>query len=174
MLKKWSVISKPNLLELWVNQLKGGVKYCNSAGQTTKFAPCDFDIDNLNWSGQALRNSVTNALWRLVDKELPPHPTGPEVFKAILMKYRHINASTIRRMEQEITELSIINEPGQNVNTFSEKVLDLAGQIEGGSEHPPHDQSLSVCNTFLSTTEDAFKYEVLIMHNIVKKEPSKI
>ena len=77
-------------------------------------------------------------------------------------------------MEQEITSLSIINEPGQNVNTFSEKVLDLAGQIEGGSEYPPHDISLTVCNTFLSTSEDTFKHEVLRVHNIVEKDPTSM
>ena len=48
LLRKQSIVDKPNLLELWVNQLKRGVKHRNSVGQTSKFAPCDFDMDNLN------------------------------------------------------------------------------------------------------------------------------
>ena len=135
---------------------------------------CSWDLDNIQWSGEALQNSISNGLWRQIERDLDDHATGTEVFKAILMKYRHLNSSTIRKMEQELPKLKIINELGQDVNSFSRKIANLAGHIEGGADSPPSDLSLTVCNTFLSSTADLFKHRVIEIHNIVEKGPSSM
>ena len=90
------------------------------------------------------------------------------------MMYRHLNASTIRKIDYELSKLKIINEPGQDVNAFARKITDLAAQIEGGSDSPPTDLSLTVCNTFLSSTEDTFKHRVFEIHNVVERDPSSM
>ena len=89
------------------------------------------------FSAKALRNSVTNEMWQSIENDLPQSLTGPEIFKATVMKYRFFNTSTIRTLTNELTSMKIINEPGQNVISFSQKVYDIAAQIEGGAKNPP-------------------------------------
>ena len=95
-LDKWSKIKKPNQIENWVWQLKRGIKL----GKDRRLPVCSWDLDNLQWSGEVLQNSISISLCRQTERDLDDHATGPEVFKVILMKYRHLNASTIRKMDQ--------------------------------------------------------------------------
>ena len=126
-------MTKLESIENWIRQLRRGVKF----NATHRHAPCDYDDENLTFSAKALRNSVTNEMWQSIENDLPQRLTGPEVFKAIVMKYRFINTSTIRTLTNELTSMKLINEPGQNVISFSKKVYDIATQIEGGAEYPP-------------------------------------
>ena len=85
-----------------------------------------------------------------------------------------MNASTIRTLEDNLKSLKIIEEPGQDINKFSEKVAELAAQIEGASEIPPSDLSLTVCNTFSTCTEELFKFRMMELHNRVERDPSSM
>ena len=149
MFDKWSVVRKPKQVELWIRQLNRGLKL----SKTSRCPICQWNLENLQWSGKALENSVSNALWRLVERDLPAHATGPEVFKAIIMKWKHLSTSTIRTMVQELKTLKIVNVPGQDVNVLAEKLADKAGQIEGATENPPSDLAFLVATSFQSSTE---------------------
>jgi hypothetical protein len=167
--EKWSVVSKDNVINNWVADLKKGIPLLSG-----KKAKCSYDLDNLNWSSKALKNSVSPTLWESLSRSLKKDATGPEVFKSIIMKYKFLNASTIRTLEDNLKSLKIIEEPGQDINKFSEKVAELAAQIEGASEIPPSDLSLTVCNTFLTCTEELFKFRMMELHNNVERDPSSM
>ena len=121
--------------------MRKGVKLSSSG---SRCPVCQWDLENLQWSGKALQNSVTKSLRQLVEQNLPEHATGPEVFKAILTKWRHLSTSTIRAMEQKLRSLKLINIPGQDINVLAAKLADKAGQIEGASDHPPSELAFLV------------------------------
>ena len=94
LLEKWSEIKKPNQIENWVRQLKQGLKI----SQDKRLPVCSNDLENLGWSGEALQNSISNSLWRQIERDLDTHATGPEVFKAIPVSYTHLTLPTILRV----------------------------------------------------------------------------
>ena len=111
-------------------------------------------------------------MWKSIENDLPQRLTGPEVFKAIVMKYKYINTSTIWNLTYELTSMKIINEPDQNVLYFSENVYEIAAQIEGGAENPPSDLSYLVTCTYLTSTEELFRQLLIDINNDVQKDPA--
>ena len=135
LLEKWAPVTRPQVIENWIRQLRRRMKF----NPVNRHPSCDYDIENLAFSAKALRNSVTHEMWQSIENDLQERATGPEVFKAIIMKYRFINTGTLRALTNELAQMSLINEPGQDVLSFSRKVHDIAAQIEGGSDNPPAD-----------------------------------
>ena len=78
--EKWSVVSKDNVINDWVADLKKGIPLLSG-----KKPKCSYDLDNLNWPSKALKNSVSSTLWESLSRSLKKDATGPEVFKAIIM-----------------------------------------------------------------------------------------
>ena len=50
----------------------------------------DYDKENLTYSAKALKNSVTSDMWMSIENDLPQRLTGPEVFKAIVIKNKSV------------------------------------------------------------------------------------
>jgi hypothetical protein len=49
--------------------------------------PCNYDLDNLKWSGNAILNSVSLPLWETVKEDLVGvDATGPEAVAAVVFK----------------------------------------------------------------------------------------
>jgi hypothetical protein len=46
--------------------------------------PCNYDLDNLKWSGKAILNSVTLPLWERLKKELDVDASRPKAFAAVV------------------------------------------------------------------------------------------
>ena len=104
--EKWTMVRNPDQIDCWTKQLKKGVKlrgYC--------CPPCPCNLENLQWSGKALQNIVSDALWQLMERQVPEYATGPEVFKMIIMKWKHLSISTICTREQELKTLKIVDIP---------------------------------------------------------------
>ena len=58
LLEEWGAARKTSEVTNWVQDLNNGVPI------VSKSAPIFFyDLDNLTWSGRAMANSVTPALW---------------------------------------------------------------------------------------------------------------
>ena len=96
--EKWNIPSKDNLINDWVIDFKKGIQLM--AGRKSK---CYYDLDNLNWSGTALKNSVTATLWKSISSSLPKNATGPEVFKTIIDKCTGIkNDGILKSVENPI------------------------------------------------------------------------
>jgi hypothetical protein len=47
---------------------------------------CDYDLNNLKWSGKAILDSVSLELWETVEKDLGAAAVGSEVFAAGVYK----------------------------------------------------------------------------------------
>ena len=75
-------------------------------------------------------NSINIDVWTRVKKDLAHDATGPQVFAAVLDHKQQVNAGAVRALTRELGELSLKDEPGQNVMTFGNKVHNIAMRIQ--------------------------------------------
>jgi hypothetical protein len=52
---------------------------------------CDYDHDNLKWSGKAILNSVSLELWETAEKDLGADTVGLEVSAAVVYKLQQVS-----------------------------------------------------------------------------------
>ena len=120
-----------------------GVKK-NSADANDRATVCEFDIENLSWSGDMIKNSISCKFWSEIQSLLKVK-TGPEIFYAVVKRLKHTTASTSRTLTEKLLSYKLTSEPGMDVMAFSKKVTDLVDQIlDGGEQNIPADLSLCV------------------------------
>jgi len=90
MLDDWGLASTESAAA-WNASLKTGVP--DTA--TTTHPVCPYDLDNLVWSGAAMRASVSLKLWTLVEKDVSYDASGPEIFIAVLQKLQMLTVSAV-------------------------------------------------------------------------------
>jgi hypothetical protein len=145
----------------WVKELKRGVL---KDGQDTELHPaCPFDQDNLAWSGKFIMNSITSDLWEIIEKEVGSNPTGPEAFFAIIQEGQVSTASMVQALTEQLKRMSIKSEPGQNVQTFTNKIVDIARRINGSFLPVPNLHSL-VLLPYLQCDVESFRLYATDLH----------
>ena len=98
-----------------------------------------------------MSNSVTPALWQSIEKDLPIDASGPEIFSMLIMKQQFLNTSTARKMVNDLSDMSLIKEPGQDADKFGNKISELSIKIEGSGSSSP-DLTVLVARSFLNCT----------------------
>jgi hypothetical protein len=126
----------------------------------------DYDLDNLKWSGKAIMNSVALDIWESIEKDVRIGANGPRTFAAVIAKIQQASSSSVRTMVNILKKPSLIKEPGQDVEAFGSKVIELARRIDG-SGLAPLDLSSIVAGCFLEYDVMLFKLTVLTLHNQV-------
>ena len=122
----WGTI-KEDEIAVWIEDLTmKGVKN-NSADANDRATVCEFDIDNLSWSGDMLKNSICK-FWSEI-QSLLKGKTGPEIFYAVVKRLKHTTASTSRTLTEKLLSYKLTSEPGMDVMAFSKKVTDIIEQI---------------------------------------------
>ena len=134
---------------------------------------CDFDADNLTWSGDMIVNSISDKFWRDIQHSIITKAC-PEVFCLVVRRLMHTTASTSRLLTEKLLTLKLTKEPGMDVTTFSKRVLDLVDQIEDcGERNIPADLSMVVSSLFSETGVQPFDLKQTIMFNEVNSDPAK-
>jgi hypothetical protein len=176
LLTSWNNISDEDFDE-WMKALQtDGVRKA-TGGQNHPV--CDWDLDNLTWSGEMLKDSISDKLWMDIVSLLPSE-TGPHIFMAIVDRVKYTSASTTRNLIKQLESLSLTKEPGMDVTTFSIKVLNKIEKIEQCDESTfPPDLSLVTAGRFLHTgvsmfDQDAVQYFNLCNKNLKAMTPRKI
>ena len=161
LLEDWGA-AKKEVVRDWVRKLSEG-----------RMA-CPYDLDNLRWSGKALLASIDLELWSRIEKDLPlgGDVTGPEVLSVIVLHLQQINSASVRQLVRELEKLKLKNEPGQNVLSFGDKVLEIARRIDG-TGMAPKDLTLVVASRFLECDSFPFKIEASRTHREVDCEPGR-
>lgn len=128
--------------------------------------PCEYDIDNLKWSGKAIMNSISLDLWETIEKDYGVGSNGPVTYAAVISKIQQVSASSIRTLVDKLKKLHLLNEPGQNVEVFGSKVIELARRIEG-SGGAPKDLTSIVATCFTDCDVLAFQLKALAFSDLV-------
>ena len=141
-------LAKLETVKQWVNDLR------------TTGTQCPYDIVNLKMSATMILKSVDADLLRRIDRELPQTATGPEVFAVIVSLHQTLNSIAVRVLIKELEGMHLTAEPAENVEKFSDKVLDVAKRIRGaGPKTCPDDLCTLVYECFQGCTTPVFQIE---------------
>jgi hypothetical protein len=56
---------------------------------------------------------------------------GPKAFAAVVYKLQQVSSATVRALVDELKNLSLLKEPGQDVGNFDRRVVELCHHISG-------------------------------------------
>ena len=97
---------------------------------------CDYDVDNLKWSGKAVMNSILLDLWETIEKDVGVGSKGPFTYASVISKIQQVSASAVRSLVTQLKTMHLLAEPGQDVELFGSKIIDLTRRIEGSGRAP--------------------------------------
>jgi len=127
-----------------------------------------FDCENLKLSAIAIRQSLGPELHERVGSMTDPSKTtGPEYFKIAVNQVSYMNASTLRSLSNELSELRLKDIQGESVPNLTQKITQIAREIEGSGQ-PPHDLLHLVSKPYTKGTDEHFKTHALNIYNKVK------
>jgi hypothetical protein len=96
--------------------------------QTTGVAPAangrtignirNYNLDNLKWSRKAILNIISLTLWETIEKDFRINASGPKAFSGAVYKLQQMNSAAICSLVKRLQELSLLKEPGQDVDIF--------------------------------------------------------
>jgi Zinc knuckle len=150
----------------WVTQLKTGIVLPNGAVALV----CQYDLDNLRWSGRAVMASLKSEFWELLRAVVPMDASGPVLFLAVIYHLQQTSAAAVRLLLKELQVLNLVQEPGQNVVSFVQKVSDKCRTIAGTGAAPP-DLATMVAALFLNADVRAFDNLAITIHDQVERGP---
>ena len=97
---------------------------------------CDYNVDNLKWSGKAIMNSISLNLWESIDKYSGIRANGISTYAAIILKIQQVSSSEIRNIVDGLRKMSLIKESGQEVETLGSQVTKKTHCIVGFGSAP--------------------------------------
>ena len=158
--KHWGSISTSDV-KAWDLELQEGVFL---DGSTTQRHPvCPFDLRNQAMAGEAIMNSITHGLWERIYRDVGSAPTGAAALHAIVQDAQVSTASMIQNLTNKLSQMSLKQEPGQDVLNFSEKITDLAQHLEGSAITIPNLESLVIA-PYLHCDVEAFRTYATQLH----------
>ena len=90
---------------------------------------CNSDWNNLDWSGKAVLASITFELWENIEKYLEYDTSGPGIFCGIIQNQKQVNSSAVCALVQALKKMRLVDEPGQDVENFGNKMAEMARHI---------------------------------------------
>ena len=127
---------------------------------------CTFDKENLRMSGTMIRHSLDIDMLKKLESDVPAQATGPEVFAAVVNIHQALSSSAVRVLVAKLQALKLSKEPAENVESFADKVSDIAKRIQGtGPETCPHDLHTLVYECFIGSSTQIFQSNVILVYN---------
>jgi hypothetical protein len=145
------------LLEKWGKATKENVDthitYLRANGDA-------YDQQNLKLSAKYLFNSLDNDMLKRTKQELGntlmQEATGQDVYAAVIALHSVLNDSTEQFYIRKLSKHKLVEEPGENIGTFADKVVSIAHHIEGISEHRVSDLHTLVYQCFDGASTSTF------------------
>ena len=178
MLENWGLVAEDDVA-WWVDCLANTGVFETEAGALTNrphayaAAPLPapqplpvypYDQYDLRMSALFLQDSLTAGHWNSIEKELPPKPTWPHIFVKVIQAHQNVNASAVRILVKQLEALEINKEPGENVLTFGDKIMDHVRCIQGTGQAPP-DLNVIVATWFLKSSTLEFNVTASNLHD---------
>jgi hypothetical protein len=95
--------------------------------------------------------------------------TGPESFAAVVYKLQQVSSATVCALVDELKNLSLLKEPGQDVKIFGGRVVKLCCRISGTGCTPTNIIVLAAA-TFLECDVLSFKLKAIKVHDDVDED----
>jgi len=88
-----------------------------------------FAIQNLDWSGTYLLNSISNSLYKDVLQKVPITASGPEVLMAIVSSFGTYTYDSMEKVKNQFKKVHLSSFPGENVVSMNVKLKGLLDQL---------------------------------------------
>ena len=109
-------------------------------------------------------NSISLDLWETIEKDVGVGSNGPLTYAAVISKIQQVSASAVRSLVTQLKTMHLLAEPGQDVELFGSKIIDLTRRIEG-SGRAPSDLTSIVAACFIDGDVLPFKIKALGLHD---------
>jgi hypothetical protein len=169
MLDSWGICEYRTQVLNWVNSLHEGV-YVNGTRQPV----CPYDIQNLQWSGKMILNSITKTFRSLLVSDLGPTPDGPIILCKIVNKVQMMSTNAMRDLETRLRSLNLKSETGEDVESFCVKVKEIADRLDQGISYKPTDLSVLVAQKFVYSTVETFRIQAIQIYTRVQQDPKSM
>jgi hypothetical protein len=163
LLTDWGSAS-PEKITSWIATLRTGVP----AADGSLLSICNYNLDNLKWSGKAILNNITLALWETVEKDLGANNSNPEAFASVVLKLQQVSLAAVCTLVDELKGLYLLKEPGQDIKIFDGRVVKLCHGITG-TRMAPTGLVVLASSTFLDCNVLSFKLKAIAVHDAVDK-----
>jgi hypothetical protein len=106
----------------------------------------------------------------MIEPELGSSSSGPVVFYKIINKVQMMSAEAMRKLEGQLKGLTLKQEPGENVETFCNKIREVADKLDQGPTYKPVDLNLLVAEKFIIQVLKPFRIPAINIHSVVQKD----
>ena len=154
----------PDMVETWIKDLttKGVVDTTDPTMQT-RHAVCEYDIVNLDWSGQAVLNSCSTMLKQEIQDTLDASQlTGPQVLNTVCKIVYPSSYTKVTALKAKLEALDLRKIPGENISTLVLEASQLIREIKMNylrKDQIP-DLTISALKCFNTTSHPFIKHEV--------------
>lgn len=132
-----------------------------------------YDAKNLRTSGILMLTTIGPTLKGEIEKFIhsDDSKTGPYIFMLIIERIVTCSTSTWRALITELGKLSIVNEPGENVEAFSDKITGICRTLEG-ADQLPKDNAMLVAKSFMYSSVKTFGSTFMAMYGAIDDNPN--
>lgn len=130
----------------------------------------DYDRKNMETSGTALMKSIGPNLHSDLQKFIVGTLLGPVVFMQIVSRIQSSSSSVWRAMVDSLKALRLRQEPGENVDSFSDKITEYCRSLEGANKLPD-DVTVILTEAYMDCTVESFKYQFVSLFNQCDRDP---
>ena len=129
-----------------------------------------YDHTNLEWSGEAILNSVGPTLLGDLQKFLTEEIYGPLVFMRVMGILQSCTTSALRTVEIQLRDMKLRKEPAENVDTYCNKVQEKCRLLEG-ADRLPIDAPSMIANGLSTSTVENFRVLFIGIFNALETNP---
>ena len=129
-----------------------------------------YDVRNMETSGAALMNSIGSNLHADLQKFITGDLCGPIVFMLIVNRVQASSASVWRKVVDKLKKLRLCEEPGENVDTFCDKITGYCRSLEG-ADKLPEDITSILAEAFCTSTIELFRIKFVTIFDNCDENP---
>lgn len=132
-----------------------------------------YDAKNLRTSGILMLTTIGPTLKGEIEKFIHTEDskTGPYIFMLVIERIVTCSTSTWRALITELGKLSIVNEPGENVEAFSDKITGICRTLEG-ADQLPKDNAMLVAKSYMYSTVSTFGATFMAIYGQIDDSPN--
>ena len=163
--------------------IKGWIQALTVQGVPSKDSPlrspvCPYDLQNLEWSGNFIMNSISQKLRTDVATMVGKYPHGPVALREIINIKQQLDAAGVRTLEDQLKGFCISKEPAENVINYITKIkpvyLKLANCVDKHGSPHTRDLSTLIAKGFIKCSVETFRLRAMHFYNICNEDPTRL
>jgi hypothetical protein len=115
-----------------------------------------YDIQNLEFSANYLRESLDVTLRGDIRGLLRPKITGPELFMTVVSEIQSSSVRLYRAKERQLEAMSLKTYPGENVKTLTRDIANICDELDRAGRLP-EDITLTIVNIYAKSSVEEFR-----------------